>query len=822
MATPYNNLVQLESVTNQYYAKHIAPILEREIKLIKEHNTKIVKEAYKEAKKNSAETTLSRIFIGGDLSVEANAQSIANRKMAEAGYDAVLDRALKKIYRDKNINADFGRLTAYYDVLLHAGLGEKRYKEATARVKKQFGKDEEIASHYVGLKLQELLVQQLVRRNMPKNDVEYILRKSIDNTISFSLASLGKAIAVHNGKMKPTPVSDEVHDRALNDYNASPAAKTAAFLGGYLLEAPVTGVFGGGVKATATKIAGYEIAGKGIEYGVGKFMGGDGYIDNISNYSSLVFGNAKVFPAINDDSRKYNNHATENMAIIDSELRNKIKGKATPQVSSVLKTYRSVLDPARGSSTKLFSTIASSIQSKMVPIKRDSDIPKFMLYNTSKENRSLAASFYAQMKDMSDKKMSEKVLNGRKVTFNYVAQRAYDYARAAVEVDRQSSRVGKTNSSVLLKKTYSDLSKLHIKVDTQSAVPRWIFQKSSNECKSLSGNFLKTAKKMSNEHLDTYKINGKTFTLQQVAQRAYDYARAADSLDHRQGKTTVSVKTAFKNDIQKTAGITMPKENHKKEEKTRVSSASNEVKNNSNVVAGDKIAQQGKEQNPRGQQVSASPQQQGHPHDRNNVAEGQIPSNMQGWSTAIDNMGMGEMSDMRRNMGYVIAMLPDMLIGMFTGKTPNFKLEDNLLPLASIFGGMFFKGSPLARLFLLAYGGSALLKNSSKEVLGNLDGSAGKTTQRVYKQYGDEMLNPRIVQPVMKGNTLVASIDGKPMVIRISNTAVDAYEKGAVPLNTLANAVLQKYDASNNTVSSGYESQISKLEAGQQTTIGLR
>lgn len=822
MATPYNNLVQLESVTNQYYAKHIAPILEREIKLIKEHNTKIVKEAYKEAKKNSAETTLSRIFIGGDLSVEANAQSIANKKMAEDGYDAVLDRALKKIYRDKNINADFGRLTAYYDALLHAGLGEKRYKEATARVKKQFGKDEEIASHYVGLKLQELLVQQLVRRNMPKNDVEYILRKSIENTISFSLASLGKAIAVHNGKMKPTPVSDEVHDRALNDYNASPAAKTAAFLGGYLLEAPVTGVFGGGVKAVATKIAGYEIAGKGIEYGVSKFMGGDGYIDNISNYSSLVFGNAKVFPAINDDSRKYNNHATENMVIINSELRNKIKGKATPQVSSVLKTYRSVLDPARGSSTKLFSTIASSIQSKMVPIKRDSDIPKFMLYNTSKANRSLAASFYAQMKDMSDKKLSEKVLNGRKVTFNYVAQRAYDYARAAVEVDRQSSRVGKTNSSVLLKKTYSDLSKLHIKVDTQSAVPRWIFQKSSNDCKILSDYFLKTAKKMSNEHLDTYKINGKTFTLQQVAQRAYDYARAADSLDHRQGKATASVKTALKTDIQKTTGITMPKENHKKEEKSRVSSSGNEVKSNSNVVAGDKTAQQGKEQNPRGQQVSASPQQQGHPHDRNNVAEGQIPSNMQGWSTAIDNMGMGEMSDMRRNMGYVIAMLPDMLIGMFTGKTPNFRLEDNLLPLAAIFGGMFFKNSPLTRLFLLAYGGSALLKNSSKEVLGNLDGSASKTTQRVYKQYGDEMLNPRIVQPVMKGNTLVASIDGQPMVIRISNTAVDAYEKGAVPLNTLANAVLQKYDASNNTVSSGYESQISKLEAGQQTTIGLR
>ena len=208
-------------------------------------------------------------------------------------------------------------------------------------------------------------------------------------------------------------------------------------------------------------------------------------------------------------------------------------------------------------------------------------------------------------------------------------------------------------------------------------------------------------KDMSDKKLSEKVLNGRRVTFSYVAQRAYDYARAADSLDHRQGKSTVSVKTA---------GITMPKENHKKEEKSRVSSSGNEVKSNSKVVASDKIAQQGKEQNPRGQQISASPQQQGHPHDRNNVAEGQIPSNMQGWSSAIDNMGMREMSDMRRNMGYVIAMLPDMLIGMFTGKTPNFKLEDNLLPLASIFGGMFFNGSPLARLFLLAYGGSAFIE----------------------------------------------------------------------------------------------------------------
>lgn len=60
-----------------------------------------------------------------------------------------------------------------------------------------------------------------------------------------------------------------------------------------------------------------------------------------------------------------------------------------------------------------------------------------------------------------------------------------------------------------------------------------------------------------------------------------------------------------------------------------------------------------------------------------------------------------------------------------------------------------------------------------------------------YKTYSDEPLNKRISNPVMKGSSMVATIDGKPMVINISDNAVDAYERGNVPLNTLANAVLQ-------------------------------
>ena len=42
---------------------------------------------------------------------------------------------------------------------------------------------------------------------------------------------------------------------------------------------------------------------------------------------------------------------------------------------------------------------------------------------------------------------------------------------------------------------------------------------------------------------------------------------------------------------------------------------------------------------------------------------------------------MGEIS---KNLGYVLAMLPDILVGMFTGRTKSLDLGDNVLPIASI------------------------------------------------------------------------------------------------------------------------------------------
>ena len=81
-----------------------------------------------------------------------------------------------------------------------------------------------------------------------------------------------------------------------------------------------------------------------------------------------------------------------------------------------------------------------------------------------------------------------------------------------------------------------------------------------------------------------------------------------------------------------------------------------------------------------------------------------------------------------------------------------------------------------------------------------------------YKSYPDEPLNPRIVNPVLQGGTLIATIDRVPCTVQLSQTVADAYHAGALPLNTLANAVLAHSDRLREMASQNYDN-------GQQETI---
>ena len=186
-------------------------------------------------------------------------------------------------------------------------------------------------------------------------------------------------------------------------------------------------------------------------------------------------------------------------------------------------------------------------------------------------------------------------------------------------------------------------------------------------------------------------------------------------------------------------------------------------------------------------------------------------TNQSGWSGLLSSFGLNGISDIGNNLGYVLAMLPDMLIEAFTGKTKSLGLKDNLMPLASIVAGMFVR-NPILKMVLVGMGGLNLLNKAGHEAIGNHKGeyqaqdvtAIGRTN---YKVYVDEPLNPRISQPQIRSNCLIATIDKVPCTIALPDKVVDAYNQGALPLNTLANAVLAKNDQMRQLASENYEAQ---------------
>ena len=216
------------------------------------------------------------------------------------------------------------------------------------------------------------------------------------------------------------------------------------------------------------------------------------------------------------------------------------------------------------------------------------------------------------------------------------------------------------------------------------------------------------------------------------------------------------------------------------------------------VAEAERIIQEKKEAE--AQQTETDEQQQAQSEEEQQ--EQPENDNSNGWEGLLKNFGLNGFSDIGNNLGYVIAMLPDILVGLFTGKTQSLGLKDNMMPIAAILAGMFVK-NPLLKMTLIGMGGANLLNKAGHEALANKRESNDRnavsydntTSQAVqYKSYPDEPLNPRIANPVLQGNCLVATIDRVPYTIQLPEHVVGAYQAGALPLNTLANAVLAKSD----------------------------
>ncbi len=173
-------------------------------------------------------------------------------------------------------------------------------------------------------------------------------------------------------------------------------------------------------------------------------------------------------------------------------------------------------------------------------------------------------------------------------------------------------------------------------------------------------------------------------------------------------------------------------------------------------------------------------------------------TNENGWNGLFSSLGLNGMGDIGRNLGYVFSMLPDILVGMFTGRTKSLDIGDNIVPMASVLAGLFVK-NPVLKMLMIGLGGANLLNKAGHEAIDwkRNEGNSRPVSENrhvQYRSYPDEPLNPRISNPILKGNNLIATIDRVPCTIQLPEKVTAAYQAGALPLNTLANAILAKSD----------------------------
>ena len=743
MARNNQHFGELEYCFNQYFSKYCAPVIAKDYRYYHRKQTEEFYKAYNEMPANIGAGSVMQGMIRVQT---ANVNASSSGKWNKKNLDDFIGGVVNKIVAGKNFQKDWGHLIDRYRESLIAKLGTKGYirvEEELEKVEKR--KFVDPAVHYGQIRFMELLKEHLARTDMPKSSLEYILKEGANSSIMMTLA--GRFMRGRD----LSPAEEENRELGNKLYKPSKVEKAGAFAFGAVMDAPALDVVGSvaavPLKAAAKGAAGYALKGGAVKFG--------GWLEEKAAYkvaTKASYVKGLISGAAVDAG--FNYWASSKISL---DAAKKQYSKAVFGNEDTLGKYQKGALGYRKSGTEYISNVNDGLgkKIKVAPIR-----PHVSDSVTHKDSGQLLTA-----------------TNG--------------------------------NSRKLLKTITTALSHQALPYDSRAPIPAWMLNKTAKQCRAFATSFFSIAKQMSTQGLPVWNLNGKNMTLAQVSQRASDYARAAVQIDKINAEKQAARMAVYNRNHQESRQER--KSNEVTKAYTAVSQSASQPVVSSAVSSSEPLNTQHYQDMAMGTQQIKNPMSETSPY-----------SNMlqtSGWGKYLDNAGLNGFSDVTKNLGYVFAMLPDMLISMFTGKSSSFTIGNNILPLAAVAAGMF-SHNPLLKLMLMGFGGVNLLNNAGHEALGL---STPKATPRNYKQYADEPLNPRLNNVFMKGRSLIADIDNRPVVINISDTVVDAYEKKAIPLNTLANAVLRKYDENRSVASNTYDKSLAALESQeQQRSYGLK
>lgn len=856
------NIAELEYCLNQYFGKHIAPVYEQGLKYVREQADKEVSDYIKD---NHSKAVTNRM----DDAVAYFGETVWVRTTGDwnnINFSAFSTVVGKKFANNHKLWEDLDLLTTKYREAFIKKMGADKYKSLSAEYG-QYNGVPDVAMNYVLAKLHDLTVRKFSKDNMPKSNMDYVWKKGFEDSLLKGIYNLAA-----------NPQSEflsEIRHHGVESYKASTAMKLGARTVSSIIDAPLFAATGGyGTAVAATKTTAIDVGVRSafeegfVDKAVNALRPGKPGFALISPIGSLILprlfpnlskdettenltsieaisvdiaGNKNYLDNLNNQSKGYRNKSSQNIYSINNSLRNKVSVSFNESISQ--STFSKLLNKWKGDASLARESTRKTLNMYDIAYRSTAPVPAWMNKVSEKDCIHYAARFLSYAVRMNKQGIDKIKVGNRILSLDQIAQRAFDYANAAEkkmhfrkEHNLSVKPSHPTDNKRIQKppfdyqafrdhREYDILSVIGNRVDSTRKIPSWMNNIKKQECLRLGNYFYLKATTAMQHKANGATVNGKWLSNTLLMQRAMDYYNAAaykDSISRNQkassralhssiatlGKVEVNLSSSSKKSVQhSTATPGKVEVSHSSSPTKPVQhSTANSGKVEVSHSSPSKKSVQHSEDKSKLQHHNSSqpimPSQADYYKETPTEKPVQTPlagRSVSGWEGVLDKHNSNSFSDVSSNLGYVIAMLPDMLINMFTGKNQNFRMENNILPIASIFAAMFVK-NPLIKMLMVGLGGASLLKSAGNEVLSY----GNPNDNKVYKKYLDEPLNSRLSEPAIKGSSLFVDIDNIPMVINISKEAAIAYRDGNLPLNTLANSVLVKYDQQKQTAETNY------------------
>ena len=834
------NIAELEYCLNQYFGKHIAPVYEQGLKYVREQADKEVSDYIKD---NHSKNVTNRM----DDAIAYFGETVWVRTTGDwnnINFSAFSTVVGKKFANNHKLWEDLDLLTTKYREAFIKKMGADKYKSLSAEYG-QYNGVPDVAMNYVLAKLHDLTVRKFSRDNMPKSNMDYVWKKGFEDSLLKGIYNLAA-----------NPQSEflsEIRHHGVENYKANTAMKLGARTVSSIIDAPLfaaTGGYGTAVAATKTTVVDVGVRSAFEEGFVDKAVNAlrpgkpgfalispigavilprlfpnlskDETTENLTSIEAIsvdIAGNKNYLDNLNNQSKGYRNKTSQNIYSINNSLRNKVSVSFNESISQ--STFSKLLNKWKGDASLARESTRKTLNMYDIAYRSTAPVPAWMNKVSEKDCIHYAARFLSYAVRMNKQGIDKLKVGSRTFTLDQIAQRAFDYANAAEkkmhfrkEHNLSVKPSHPTDNKRIQKppfdykafrdhREYDILSVIGNRVDSTRKTPSWMNNIKKQECLRLGNYFYLKATTAMQHKANGATVNGKWLSNTILMQRAMDYYNAAaykDSISRNQKASSRALYSSTANPSR--VEVSHSSSSKKPIQHSTANPGKVEVSNPSPSKKPVQHSEDKSKQQHHNSPQPIMPSQADYYKETPTEKPVQTPlagRSVSGWEGVLNKHNSNSFSDVSSNLGYVIAMLPDMLINMFTGKNQNFRLENNILPIASIFAAMFVK-NPLIKMLMVGLGGASLLKSAGTEVLSY----GNPNDNKVYKKYLDEPLNSRLSEPAIKGSSLFVDIDNIPMVINISKEAAIAYRDGHLPLNTLANSVLVKYDQQKQTAETNY------------------